>query len=167
MTKPTIDIAVESPLWTPMKGIAALVERAVTATLSDVQIELRAEVELSVLLCDDSRIRTLNRDWRSIDEPTNVLAFPAIAAEPLNAVKMLGDIVLAFETVDREAQRDGQPFEDHLGHLLVHGLLHLLGHDHGTPDEAEQMEAIERRVLQALNIADPYRGTKLLETPVP
>jgi probable rRNA maturation factor len=167
MMNPTIDIAVESPLWTPMSGIARLVERAVMATLSDVQIKLRAEVELSVLLCDDSRIRTLNREWRSIDEPTNVLAFPAVAAQQLSTAEMLGDIVLAFETIEREAQRDDQPFEDHVGHLVVHGLLHLLGHDHVTRAEAERMEAIERRVLHALNIADPYRETNPLETPVP
>jgi probable rRNA maturation factor len=167
MMIPTIDIAVESPLWTPMTGIGGVVERAVTATLRDVQIRLRPESELSVLLCDDSRIRTLNREWRSIDKPTNVLAFPAVAADQLSAAEMLGDIVLAFETIEREARRDNQSFEDHFAHLIVHGLLHLLGHDHGVSDEAERMEAIERRVLHNLNIADPYRETNPLETPVP
>jgi probable rRNA maturation factor len=167
MMIPTIDIAIESPLWTPMTGVTDLVEQAVSATLRHVQINLRPAAELSVLLCDDARIAALNREWRTIDAATNVLAFPAVTAEQLSAAEMLGDIVLAFETIESEARRDGKSLEDHFRHLIVHALLHLLGHDHGTGREAEQMEALERRVLRDLNIADPYHETDPLETAVP
>jgi probable rRNA maturation factor len=166
MMIPTIDIAIESPLWRPMTAVTGVVEQAVTSTLQAVEINLRPAAELSVLLCDDARIHALNREWRNIDAATNVLAFPAVAAEQLSAAEMLGDIVLAFETIEREARRDSKSFEDHLRHLIVHALLHLLGHDHRTGGEAEQMEAVERRVLRDLNIADPYCETDPLETPI-
>jgi len=159
---PTIDIAVESPLWEPVTGIKELVDQAIAATLRHVRIDRNPAAELSLLLCDDARIRDLNREWRTIDKPTNVLAFPAVDSQ----TETFGDIVLAFETIASEAQRDHKSFEDHLRHLIVHGLLHLLGHDHGTAGEADEMEALERRVLRDLNIADPYRETNPLETPV-
>jgi probable rRNA maturation factor len=109
-------------------------------------------------------VRTLNRDWRGKDRPTNVLSFAALddvspdrppltSGEPL----LLGDIVLAFETVAAEAAAGGKPFADHLRHLLVHGLLHLLGYDHETDEEeAQRMEALETRILAGFGIPDPY-----------
>ncbi len=103
-------------------------------------------------------MRALNAGWRGKDKPTNVLSFPASpAAAPGAALPpMLGDIVLAAETVFGEAALDGKPVEHHLSHLIVHGLLHLLGYDHETDGQAEAMEAVERRALARLAIPDPY-----------
>ena len=110
---------------------------------------------MSILLTDDAHQRILNRDWRNIDNPTNVLSFPQL--EPFSPVSgLLGDISLARETLDREAADLGKTFSDHFVHLVVHGFLHLLGYDHIDDDEALQMEGLETQILAALGIADPY-----------
>src|SRR5207248_8083963 len=107
---------------------------------------------------DDTLLRELNATWRGIDQPTNVLAFAAESGEtPPDAPRLLGDVVIAFETVAREAQAQGKPLAHHLRHLIVHGVLHLLGWDHEEPTEAEQMEALEVAILQRLAVPDPYR----------
>ena len=100
-------------------------------------------------------MQTLNSQWRGKDAPTNVLSFPAGDApgEP----GPLGDIVIAYETAAKEAEEATMPFGDHVSHLVVHGVLHLLGFDHMQDDEAERMEQLERRGLASLGIADPYR----------
>jgi probable rRNA maturation factor len=103
------------------------------------------------LLADDEAVRSLNERHRGKDAPTNVLAFPAAGRRCGE-----GDIALAFGVCDREAQAQGKPLGDHMAHLVVHGVLHLLGYDHAEPGEAERMEAIEREVLAALGIGDPY-----------
>jgi len=119
------------------------------------------EAELSVLLADDPFVHSLNRKFRGKDKPTNVLSFPVPrpmlrgAAQPLVS---LGDIVLGFETVTREAAEQGKGFEAHVQHLVVHGLLHLLDYDHMNDEEAEMMEGYERRILETLGLADPYAG---------
>jgi len=110
-----------------------------------------------VIFTDDARIRELNAGWRGKDKATNVLSFPAFPetkAGPLPP--MLGDIVLAAETVAAEAALEGKPPENHISHLVIHGLLHLLGHDHENDTEAEEMEALERTALARLAIPDPY-----------
>jgi len=109
-----------------------------------------AGAELSLVLADDASVRRLNRKWRKRDRATNVLSFPG--GDPV----MLGDVILAFETVRREAAEQGKAIGDHLSHLVVHGVLHLLGHDHQNACDAEKMEGLERRVLAGLGIADPY-----------
>ncbi len=118
---------------------------------------------LSILMADDATVRTLNRDWRGKDSPTNVLSFPsdmpAIPDEP----DFLGDIALARETLEREAALDGKTLDDHLRHLVVHGVLHLLGYDHIEKAEAEEMESTETRILAGLGVADPYAGSDALE----
>jgi probable rRNA maturation factor len=117
-------------------------------------------VEVSVLLTDDARVRELNRVWRGADKPTNVLSFPAREPGepwPSEGPVMLGDVAVALETVLREAAAEGKAPGDHLAHLVVHGTLHLLGHDHvGSDAEAEAMESLEVRVLAGLGVADPY-----------
>jgi probable rRNA maturation factor len=116
-------------------------------------------VELAVVLANDVEQRGLNRDWRGIDRPTNVLSFPAWeprAPAPPGAPLLLGDVVLALETVAREAEAQGKPFADHLSHLVVHGVLHLLGYDHQTEIEAGVMETLETSILAGLGVADPY-----------
>jgi probable rRNA maturation factor len=99
-------------------------------------------------------MKELNGRWRGQDKPTNVLSFPSGAALP--DATTLGDIAIAFETMAREAQEEGKPVAAHFTHLTVHGLLHLLGYDHETENEAEEMEEIERLILADLGVADPY-----------
>ena len=115
--------------------------------------------EITLILADDALQRQLNRQYRGIDKSTNVLAFAGLddsgEARPGDAA-ILGDIVLAFETCAREAAEQGKRREDHALHLALHGLLHLLGYDHDTTDEAEAMETVERRLLAEFGIADPY-----------
>lgn len=160
-TAACLEIAVssESERWAAdLVGTEALCRRAVSAALAaDGPHDERLEV--SVVLADDRMVRELNRDNRGIDRPTNVLAFPGDPAEegiPDGAPRLLGDIVLANETIAREASEFGKPFEDRLAHLVVHGTLHLLGYDHQTPADAEAMESIEIYVLAQLGVLDPY-----------
>ena len=102
--------------------------------------------------------KRLNRSYRGKDRPTNVLSFPAFPRGKRGALPpMLGDIVLAAETVAREAQLEEKPLADHLAHLIVHGILHLIGYDHESDAEAEEMEGLERQILAGLGIPDPYR----------
>ncbi|MDC7788427.1 rRNA maturation RNase YbeY [Rhodoplanes sp. TEM] len=153
----TIDVVVESPLWAAVPEAEAQVLRAVAAALpAD-----RGPCELAVVLADDATVKTLNGQYRGRDAPTNVLSFPAVPGPGPTDTAMptlLGDVVLAYETVRAEAERDGKPFAHHLGHLVVHGVLHLLGYDHETDSDAETMEARERDVLASLAIPDPYAG---------
>ena len=108
------------------------------------------------MLTDDSAIRLLNRDWRGTDAATNVLSFPARngGGEP----PLIGDIVLAYETIAREARDEGKPFDHHVAHLTVHGFLHLIGYDHQRSKDAGEMERLERKILRRLAIPDPYRS---------
>ncbi len=154
----TIDIslAVEAEGWPAEEMLDALAQQAVDASLAE--LDLDGNSELSLLFTDDARIRVLNRDWRGKDKPTNVLSFPAFEVAPGDPLPtMLGDIAFARETIDGEAALEGKPFEHHLTHLIVHGLLHLLGYDHEADTDAAQMEDLERRILARLAIPDPYR----------
>ena len=152
-----IDIAIESPGWPSEEALRALVEVAIAAAMAEVKLEPRVDRELSMLFTDDAAIRDLNNQWRGKDSPTNVLSFPASPLAGRDAMPpILGDIVLAYETVAREAGLEGKPFDHHLTHLVVHGFLHLLGHDHEDDREAEAMEALERSILSRLAIPDPY-----------
>ena len=158
-----IDIAVEAGGWAGEEALLALARQAVEAVLAETGHSVAGksagpETELSLLFTDDAHVRALNRDWRGKDKPTNVLSFPAFAVAPGDALPpMLGDVALAFETVAAEAGLENKPFDHHLTHLIVHGLLHLLGHDHEDDGEAEIMEALERAALARLAIPDPYR----------
>jgi probable rRNA maturation factor len=150
-----IDISVEAGNWADEASLTRLVDRAVAAAFAETGVAGRSE--LSVVFSDDSHIQKLNAGWRGKDKPTNVLSFPAfplVQGGPLPP--MLGDIVLAAETVAREAALEDKPVENHITHLVIHGLLHLLGYDHETDTEAEAMEAIERAALARLAIPDPY-----------
>lgn len=107
---------------------------------------------LAVLLADDAAVRALNARFRAQDKATNVLSFPA----PPNPEGHLGDIALGYGVCAREAGEQGKPLAHHLQHLVAHGVLHLLGYDHMTDDEAEKMEGLERVVLAGLGVSDPY-----------
>jgi probable rRNA maturation factor len=116
-------------------------------------------MELAIVLTDDSAIRLLNQQWRGRDKATNVLSFPAQKASEgaCGQPPLIGDIVLAYETIAREADNEGRPFAHHLAHLAVHGFLHLNGWDHQRDEDADAMERLERKILQRLGIPDPYR----------
>ncbi|RUY88365.1 rRNA maturation RNase YbeY [Mesorhizobium sp. M7A.F.Ca.CA.001.10.2.1] len=150
-----IDISVEAGNWPDEASLTRLVDRAVKAAFAETGVAGRSE--LSLVFTDDAHVRGLNAGWRGKDKPTNVLSFPAfpfVQGGPLPP--MLGDIVLAAETVAREAALEDKPVENHITHLVIHGLLHLLGYDHETDTEAEAMEAVERTALARLAIPDPY-----------
>ena len=158
---PLIDVTIEAEEWASLDAPSQLAEDAILAAIGESGVSLAANAEVSVLFCDDGFIRDLNRKWRGIDQPANVLSFPSggdAASTPL-----LGDIVIAFETASREASEAGRPLRDHVAHLLVHGFLHLTGHDHTGAAEAETMEALERAILGRLGIADPYRESLIEE----
>ena len=118
--------------------------------------------EVSVVLADDDFIQSLNKAWRQQDKPTNVLAFPCEEFDHSgNAIKLLGDIVIAAGVVQREAQEEDKTVGHHMTHMVVHGTLHLLGFDHMSDDEAAEMEGFETIALAALGIDDPYNSLRL------
>ena len=128
-------------------------------------LDVRDGYEMGLLFASDATVRGLNRDWRRIDRPTNVLAFAAqeTAAErppaaPAAGPLLLGDVVLCYETIAREAKVAARPLADHLSHLVIHGVLHLLGYDHGRPREARAMETLEVKALETLGIGNPYEA---------
>ncbi len=148
-----IDVLVESKLWKNAKNAETVIRRAIAeaaATLST------PGAELAIVLTDDSAIRLLNRTWRGVDAATNVLSFPT--GRTGGNRLLIGDIVLAYETVAAEALAEDKPFAHHLAHLAVHGFLHLLGYDHERKKDADAMERLERDILQRLAIPDPYRA---------
>ena len=114
--------------------------------------------EVSIVLTDDSAIRSLNRNWRGIDKPTNVLSFPVSGPDTGEGARLFGDIVIAFETLERECSDENRDFLNHLAHLAVHGFLHLNGYDHQTDAQAEAMERLESKIMARLNMPDPYRA---------
>jgi probable rRNA maturation factor len=153
--------------WDPDIGWAALAARAAAAALAlTAHAGLAAGdfvAEISVRFSDDAEVRQLNAAYRQKDRPTNVLSFPMVQPDLLDALSnsddgeaLLGDIVLAAETVAAEAAEKQLSVDAHATHLIVHGTLHLLGYDHGTDDDAEHMEAIEREALARLGLSDPY-----------
>lgn len=151
------DLTVEAGDWPDEATLTALVEQALSATFAELSPARPGSSELGVVFTDDARIRELNAGWRGKDKATNVLSFPAFPETKSGALPpLLGDIVLAAETVAKEAALEAKPLSNHISHLVVHGLLHLLGHDHETDAEADEMEALERRVLARLAIPDPY-----------
>jgi probable rRNA maturation factor len=161
----TISVTIDRAAWRAVvadpeplcrQAILATLRRAAPATWL-------AAAEVSVLLCDDARIRGLNASYRDQDRATNVLSFPALELDPDRRPPapgthpvLLGDIVLAAETVRAEAVAQGKPPADHFRHLIVHGCLHLLGHDHQDAASALRMERLERLILDELGIPDPY-----------
>jgi probable rRNA maturation factor len=157
----SIETSVESDSWRSIANLDALVERCLAEALAETDEHVRDGAEVSLLFCDDARIRDLNARFRGMDKPTNVLSFPG--PEPIETAHVLGDIAIAYETVAREAEEQGKPLPHHLCHMIVHGFLHLLGFDHETDEEAEAMEADEARVLQRMGIADPYRENQQSE----
>jgi probable rRNA maturation factor len=139
------------------RGFAA---RVVGAVLDDPRVGRLGNAEVSVVLADDPFVRRLNRDHRGKDKPTNVLSFPLDdAASAKGRQLLLGDVVLAYRTIRREAKEEGKRLASHAAHMLVHGTLHLLGFDHERDRAARIMERHEVRILKRLGVADPYRAS--------
>ncbi len=159
-----IQISVEDGGWPDEAVLASLASRVLGAAADYLAREEeqpfpKMASELSLVFTNDDSIQEINAEWRDQDKPTNVLSFPAFPLEPGSMPgPMLGDIVVARETVEREAVDLDKTFDDHLTHLLVHGFLHLFGYDHMEKDEAEEMEALETRILAGLGLSDPYAG---------
>jgi probable rRNA maturation factor len=157
-----IDVAIQDPAWEEMPGIQSLVLTTVRTALQ--YATKPAEItdknlEISILLANDDLIHILNREYRGKDNPTNILTFAAMDSgeEPMgpNTVS-LGDVILSYQTIDREAREQGRFLQDHVTHLVVHGTLHLLGYDHIDDNEANNMESLEIRILEKLGVQNPY-----------
>ncbi len=164
MSELDIQISVEDGGWPDETVLAGLSRRVLTVAAEFLVREEGQPLpdpppELSLVFTDDASIQEINAEWRNQDKPTNVLSFPAFPIVPGDMPgPMLGDIVIARETVEREAVDLDKTFDDHLTHLLVHGFLHLFGYDHMEKEEAEEMEALETRILAGLGLSDPYAG---------
>jgi len=147
-----LDISIDDKDWTAVPNLRKLARNAIAAALPD------NNISLSLLFTSDAKILEINRQWRGKATATNVLSFPVSAETPVPAgePRPLGDIVLAFGTVSREAEEQKKPIAHHVTHLIVHGLLHLLGYDHEDDGEAEAMEAREIAILAGLGMENPY-----------
>ena len=147
-----IEVEIEDVAWTDaLSDAVALVERASATALGE------TGGDVFVLLTDDAAVQDLNARFRDKNQPTNVLSFPAAEMTIPGQAPHLGDLVLAYGTCATEAEAQGKSLADHLTHLTIHGVLHLLGRDHVDEAEAEAMEAEERTLLASLGVADPYR----------
>lgn len=148
------DVVRHGGAWDEAAINDATIELAAHAAFAAATPQRPAPYELTIVLTDDTEMRALNREWRGKDEPTNVLSFPT--GEALGEPVLLGDVVIAYETAQREAGEAEISLSDHVSHLVVHGVLHLLGLDHDEDETAERMEDLERRALASLGVADPY-----------
>lgn len=164
----TVDTNVETQDWLEASvDWPALAERAAQAAMAQTPygalLTIDINIEIACRFVGDAAIRDLNQAYRGRDSATNVLSFPLMGPDDIEMLPasgggevLLGDIVLAYETVMREAQEQGKTTVDHVTHLLVHGTLHLLDYDHLTDEQANEMEALERQILAGMGIADPY-----------
>jgi len=160
---PDIVVSTEAEAWSVLAEAEALAERAARAAYAGAGADAGGRVhEISVVLADDALVHRLNREYRGKDKPTNVLSFALRdgadedAEEDPGAPILLGDVVLAFETIEAEARAQGKTLGDHAVHLVVHGVLHLLGYDHEGDEDADLMERLETGILAGIGIADPY-----------
>jgi probable rRNA maturation factor len=144
----SVDVLVQSPRWKKRRGVQGAVRKAINAAADEISSPAG---EVAVVLTDDAAIRKLNKQWRGIDKATNVLSFPSAKSGI-----MLGDIVIAYETLARESRDESKEFTHHLSHLAVHGFLHLMGYDHQNDSDAEAMEELEGAILARLRMPNPY-----------
>lgn len=152
----TVAIAVEDEAWNAIPEIAHLTRSTIAATFGATGVA-EADFDTSIVFSDDAAMAALNGKWRGKPHATNVLSFPAEAMPlPAGEAKPLGDIILASGVVAREAAGQGKSLPDHTTHLIIHGLLHLLGYDHEDDGEAREMEGLETEILKGLGISDPY-----------
>lgn len=159
-----IDVLCNSPLWAEaLPQYEAFISKIVADTMH--HFEHLQPYEIAILLLDDEEMSTHNQTWRQKNQPTNVLSFPQYEGKlfedaPKHLVKgmniHLGDILLSYGTIKKEAQTQGKSFQDHLCHLLIHGVLHLIGYDHIKDNDQKIMEALEIQLLQTYGITNPY-----------
>jgi probable rRNA maturation factor len=150
-----ISVMIDHRAWKKSRSIDRLARKAARAALEVAGIDLSC-CDLAITFASDSQLAALNRQWRAKDKSTNVLSFPA---HPDHGGCFLGDIVLASGVIRREAEEQGKRLLDHAAHLIVHGVLHLLGHGHDDTSAARRMERMEARALEALGIGNPYHGS--------
>ncbi|WP_337268015.1 rRNA maturation RNase YbeY [Oryzifoliimicrobium ureilyticus] len=166
-----IQLSIEEDGWPPEEHLQAMAVKVLETAAGHLRLQEKQKFpdvspELSLVFTNDVSIRAINTEWRGQDKPTNVLSFPAFPIAPGEKPgPMLGDIVIARETVEREAAELDKSFDDHLTHLMVHGFLHLFGYDHMNNAEAEIMERLETRILAELGLSDPYEGQDLKMEP--
>ena len=155
-----LDARIDAGDWDKLSELETMASEAFQAVLTTKQFFMAKTVlngsEVSLLFTDDANIKTINNDHRGQDKPTNVLSFPQHQADAGRFGPYLGDLVFASETIIREAALDEKPLKHHLQHLMVHGFLHLVGYDHETDIEAEEMESLEVKILDQLQIPNPY-----------
>jgi probable rRNA maturation factor len=164
MSGVVLDIQIEDTSWAILENIEKLCQKAIDQACLHAHPKPMNGAELSILFTNDAEIQTLNKQWRNINKPTNILSFPAVLPNKIAKSPLLGDLALGFETIAQEAKTDEKTFENHLIHLIIHGFLHILGYDHETDADALIMEALEIKILAKLNIGDPYADYDLLET---
>lgn len=152
-----VSIEVEDESWSALAKLEELARQAVTAALAEAAPDAK-RCEVALLFTDDAAIAGINNEWRGKNTPTNVLSFPAPDGMPVpdGEPRPLGDIALAFGVIAREAAEQGKTLRDHTVHLIVHGTLHLIGYDHESEGEAEEMEQLETGILKGLGISNPY-----------
>lgn len=155
MTGFSFDAVCEDERWGSEKNLERLVEKACTA-ISIFVDQVAGKAQFTILFSNDAALQELNRQWRGLDKPTNVLSFPSLQGANPEFANYIGDIALAFETIAREANEQGKTSEDHILHMIVHGILHLLGHDHEDEADAQTMENLERGILARAGVSDPY-----------
>ena len=152
-----IDITKGFEPWSQVPNLENLIVTAAKAATAGHPENVPKGAELSILLASDETVRELNVQYRNIDKPTNVLSFPGEQEEAqTGSGYLLGDIVLGYETVKAEADQQKKSFENHISHLVVHGVLHLLGHDHEDDDTADSMELLEIDILKGISVENPY-----------
>jgi probable rRNA maturation factor len=163
----SVDVVFEDDRWQDQAEIEALICEAASALASHSPLPRDRPSQVCIALSSDAHVQELNASYRGKDKPTNVLSFPAPASPRRQPLAILGDIIIARETVEREAAEKAIPFADHLRHLTIHGLLHLLGYDHENDADAEIMEGLETDILRRMGIADPYgAGAEAAHDPV-
>lgn len=153
----SVSIEVEDQAWLAVPGLEELTRKASSAALSAAH-DGSDHLDIAVLFTGDASMAEINAQWRGQNKPTNVLSFPVPTGMPVPAdhARPLGDIVLAYGVMAHEAAAQGKTLRDHTAHLIVHGVLHLLGHDHETDAGAQTMERLEASILKDLGISDPY-----------
>ncbi len=156
-----IDVSIQNPAWENLAHIEKIVVEAATNALHGAILPkpvIGRDLEVSLVLANDELLKVLNNNYRNQDKPTNILTFATLDSPNFieEGTLSLGDVIIAYETVVAEAQKDGKFITDHVRHLIVHGVLHLLGYDHIDDDDATDMETLEIRILETMGVQNPY-----------
>lgn len=150
-----VDVIILGGKWPGMKKLASAIAAKTLQDSGFLKKYKTTRIELCVALADDAAVRSLNARFRGKDKATNVLSFPQ-KKDPRSKTFYIGDVILARETVKEEAQAQGKAFKHHAMHLIIHGILHLIGHDHKSLSQAKKMEALETRILRSFGVKNPY-----------